>query len=110
MDRCFYYWCRGVLNHAACEVHDSIGITTDTSNPPFFQYDYSQSAQRLVYLFFLQQAERCPHIGRTCTVWKKHTSRKREDTTLESLGSDDTLRVSVLTKKEPEPNNPYALL
>ena len=97
---------RGSLNRCSQSITWSSRYHLLTLRPlRLFQDDYPQPAQRLVYLFFLQQAEGCPHISRACTVRKKHISRKREDTALEGLSSDDTLRVSVLTKKEPEPGN-----
>lgn len=78
-------------------------------NPPrklsFPQHDCSQSPQRLVDLPFFQQTEGRPHVGGAGTVRKKHCSWKREDTSLESLGLDDTRRVAVLTEEESEPDH-----
>ena len=97
---------RGSLNRRLQSITWSNRYHLLTPRPlRLFQYDYPQPAQRLVYLSFLQQAEGCPHISRACTVREKHSSREREYTALESLSSDDTLRVSILTKKEPEPGN-----
>jgi hypothetical protein len=59
-------------------------------------------------LLFFQQTERRTHVSATRTVWKKHSSWKRKDTTLEGPGPDETRRVAVLTEQELEPD--HALL
>jgi hypothetical protein len=72
---------------------------------PFFQDDNPQSPQRLIDFVFFQQAERCPYVGAARSVRKKHSSWKRKDTTLESLGLDDTRRIAFLTEQKLEPGH-----